>query len=101
VGPPEAVPPWLTEELQTAHCGAKIEKLIRSGYDETHLFLHIDGKGEAFPVFYEMSWEGTLPPESPDLPPRLTHVWLARRWARRVLTYDEDSGWRAHHPYDN
>lgn len=100
VGDLTAVPEWLSEELRSARSKRKVEKLLASGYEETHLFLIVDDTGAPFAGFYALAFGDGLPEDASDIA-GLTCVWLAPRWSQTVLRYDARTGWSRHRPYDN
>jgi hypothetical protein len=99
VGDLSAVPGWLEDELRSDRCQRKVSKLLRSGYDETHLFLIVDDTGAPFAGFYALAFGDGLPDDIPDLA-GLSAVWLAPRWSPTVLLCRSGSGWSRHRPYD-
>jgi hypothetical protein len=93
----------LTDALQTAlgetHMPRHLEKLrLHPDVDERHLFLpvHLTGLGDQIGDALLMGT--TLPPETPPLPEKVTHLWLAHHFGERVLLGTAD-GWSERHPY--
>lgn len=100
VGDLTAVSGWLSDELRSPRSMRKVEKLLASGYDETHLFLIVDDSGAPFAGFYALAFGDGLPDDPPDTV-GLTSIWLAPRWSPTVLRYDVRSGWARYQPYDD
>lgn len=92
VGNMEGVADWLSSVIREPHCVRKVGKLLRSGLDELHLFIAVDGSGTPFTVFYGLCWGEGLPPGSPSIAP-LAAVWVIARWSPDVLVYQADGGW--------
>ncbi len=73
----QPLPGELAEHLRAPGMRENIEKLAASGFAERHLFLMVRPSAFSFPVYDELSSDGTLPAEPPQLPEGLSEVWLA------------------------
>jgi hypothetical protein len=74
---------WLTEWLARPDKVDNLAKLAASGADERHLFLVVPAFAEApFAVTDLLMRDGApLPNDPPELPPEVTHVWVAGTWS--------------------
>ncbi|MEU5383226.1 hypothetical protein [Kitasatospora cineracea] len=87
---------WIRDELSadTAHMRGNRGKLAQSGLDEHHAFLGIT-YSSPWAVFQALTWDSTsLPPQPPELPAEITHLWLMNADAPdRCLAWFPDRGW--------
>lgn len=86
------VGPWLTRPEQ-AH---NLDKLMRSGSDERHMFLILPGLDDAdFSVTYVLMRDGMgLPTQHPDLPTEVTHLWAVSLWSSgKGMRWSPSGGW--------
>lgn len=84
----------LREAFQNPHIVSHFDKLAAAEADERHLFVPLHDSALPFPVFTDLVFEDTLPPDPPQLPEHVTHLWLAPAGSRRVLLWSGDAGWR-------
>lgn len=84
----------LSEAFRNPHIVSHFDKLAAAEADERHLFVPLHDSGLPFPIFTELVFEDTLPPDAPPLPEQVTHLWLAPVGSRRVLLWSRDDGWR-------
>jgi hypothetical protein len=92
--------------LQTAfdkapHIASHLEKLANADGDERHLFIALHDSALPFPLTSVLMFDEHLPSEPPPLPERISHLWLAPSYSRRVLVWCREAGWRNAYPYDN
>jgi hypothetical protein len=85
---------WIASTLGSEQHSMKVHraKLAKSGCDERHLFI---GVTDATPDAY-MSLVGQLgvvPPDSPMLPPEITHLWVMDCDGDRCLVWFPDINW--------
>lgn len=92
VGNMEGVSDWLSTVVREPHCARKVDKLVRSGLSELHLFVAVDGSGAPFAEFYGMCWGEGLPADTASIEP-LAAVWIIARWATDILLYRGNGGW--------
>lgn len=94
------VPRWLSHVMREKRVTRKVAKLVASGFDERHLYLHVDDSGAPFAGYYAMAFTDDVPVDAPVVE-LLTDVWIAPRWSRTVLRWNRDAGWSRHEPYDD
>ncbi|BCP15679.1 hypothetical protein [Mycobacterium paraintracellulare] len=70
------------------------DKLANAEADERHLYIPLHDSGLPFPIFTELVFADTLPPDPPTLPEHVTCLWLAPAASRRVLVWSRAAGWR-------
>jgi hypothetical protein len=88
---------WIADWLARPDQAHNLEKLARSGAEERHIFLILPGFAEArFPVVGYLTEDDAYPPTAdPDLPPEVTHVWIASTWAGgHGMRWSPDGGWQ-------
>lgn len=78
------------EVMAQDHVQKRILKLVRSGYDEQHLFLVIDDTALPFDVFYGLTRGTVTPPKAPTLPGAVTHLWLLITFTPNVFLVTND-----------
>jgi hypothetical protein len=85
----------LREAFRNPHIVRHFDKLAAAEADERHLFIPLHDSALPFPVFTDLVFADTLPPDPPQLPEHVTHLWLAPAGSRRVLLWSRDSHrWR-------
>jgi hypothetical protein len=67
------------------HVQKRVAKLGRSGYDEQHLFLVVDDSAVPFDVHYALMRGAVTPPIAPNLPGKVTHLWLLITFTPKVF----------------
>lgn len=77
-----------------------LEKLARAEADERHLFIPVHLSAFPFSVADALIASASLPSDPPPLPEKITHLWLAPPFSRRVLLWNGVE-WNNHYPYDN
>ncbi len=85
-----------------AHVQRHFDKLARADADERHLFIPLHDTALPENVAIALQFDSkALPPDPPPVPDFITHLWLAPRFARRVLLWIRGTGWQEFYPYDN
>ncbi|MGH9890667.1 MAG: hypothetical protein ACREA0_01515 [bacterium] len=88
---------WLSAWLTRPDQAHNLAKLAASGAEERHLFLILPAFAEApFAVAdLLMRQDAPLPDADPDLPPEITHAWVASTWTDGAgMRWAPDSGWQ-------
>jgi hypothetical protein len=85
---------WLSEQLLSDPAATRsVAKLRHEGRQRQHLFLRVHDSAVEQPVYLALTRDG-LPVEVPDLPERLTDVWILADWMDGVLVWSNERGWR-------
>jgi len=77
------------------HMARHLDKIARAGTDKRHLFVFLHYTALPFATAYGLTAGEALPPDAPPLPQRVTHLWLAPQFGRRVLLWTP-AGWQQH-----
>jgi hypothetical protein len=91
----DAVAAWCGGFLREPKQDDVLNKLRRSGAFERHAFIFVPGLTPApWPVPY-LADPVPLPTIAPDLPPEVTHAWVASTWSTTTgLHWSPEMGWR-------
>lgn len=93
---------WIGIALASGHLARHVDKLLRTGLDQQHLFLIVHQTGMPFSLYYALAFDRALPPERPVLPKGVTHLWLSTGWrAGGILRFDPEVGWVREAPFDD
>lgn len=91
----------LCEAFGQQHIRRHFEKLELADTDERHLFIPLHYTALPDGVSLGLMFDNVeLPPDSPPVPERLTHLWLVPQFSRRVLLWSRNAGWCNYFPYD-
>ncbi|MFJ8730341.1 hypothetical protein [Streptomyces bauhiniae] len=90
----------LEDAFSRPHMARHFDKVARSEADERHLYVPLHFTALSFNVACGLMDGTTLPPEPPPLPTKVTHLWIAHQFSRRVLLWTPE-GWQQHYPYGN
>jgi hypothetical protein len=88
---------WLGEWLHEPDQAPNLEKLVRSGAREHHLFIMVPGFSVApFRAAYLlMENDAPLPTIPPRLPSEVTHIWAMSTWnSGDGMRWSPESGWK-------
>lgn len=87
---------WIKATLfeSNAHMLGNRGKLARAGGDERHAFIGVTYTS-AWAAFHALTHDAdSLPPEPPELPEEITHLWLMpAQSGDRCLAWHPDAGW--------
>lgn len=79
-----------------ARRSSDVSKLGRSGADERHLFIWSGVQSEGMAELRALGLDiESLPQRAPQLPPEITHLWIANEGGRpsRIVHWAPDQGW--------
>lgn len=91
----------VADMLREPSVARRVVKVGKADADEHHLFVRVDMTGLPFSVTAALTGHPIrLPPISKlTLPGRLTHLWLALRFAGALLGWTPERGWQPHDVY--
>ncbi len=90
-----AVPEWVGEFLLSPQREDVLAKLNKSGAAERHVFVLVSFGGARWSVESYLSGNlEHLPVAEPNLPPRVTGVWIAYEFGTQGIRWD-GAGWRS------
>lgn len=87
---------WVSAFLRDARCSDVLDKLASANADERHAFIFLPGFNIAPFAVNDLLLrsEPALPTTAPNLPGRLTHVWIASTWSSGVgMRWAPGGGW--------
>lgn len=87
---------WLGKWLQEPDQAPNLEKLVRSGARERHLFVIVPGfsVGPFGAVYLLIEDDAPLPTFPPRLPSEITHMWTMSTWSSGDgMRWSPESGW--------
>lgn len=92
----DSIAAWIGDFLRQPQQQDVLDKLRRSGFRQRHAFVFVPGFTAApWPVpFLLTSEQPPLPTIAPQLPPEVTHIWVASTWSTASGVYwSPDTGW--------
>jgi hypothetical protein len=84
----------LATAFEKPHIARHFKKLARAVADERHLFIPLHHSALPFSVSSELMFNDALPPDPPEIPDTITHLWLAPDSSGRVPVWTKADGWR-------
>jgi hypothetical protein len=91
----DALAEWVGDWLRQPIRSDNLAKLRRSGAAECHMFIILPPMADAEFGVTELFVRGDapLPTVPPDLPPEVTHVWVAGAWGYPGMRWSPEAGW--------
>jgi hypothetical protein len=92
----DALADWVGDWLRDPVRSDNLTKLGRSGAAERHIFIVLPAMADTPFRVTELfvRSDAPLPTIAPDLPPEITHVWVAGVWGHPGMWWSPDAGWR-------
>lgn len=90
-----ALAEWVGEWLRQPVRADNLTKLMRLGVDERHIFIILPSMADVGFEVTElfMRSDAPLPTIPPNLPPEITHVWVASVWGHSGVRWSPEAGW--------
>src|SRR5262249_7398179 len=92
----DALSEWVGDWLRDPVRSDNLTKLGRSGATARHMFIVLPSMADALFRVTELfvRSDAPLPTAAPDLPPEVTHVWVAGVWGSPGMRWSLDAGWQ-------
>jgi hypothetical protein len=93
----DALAEWVGEWLRQSIRSDNLTKLRRSGADERHMFILLPSMADVEFRVTELFLrrDAPLPTAPPDLPPEITHIWVASVWASSGMRWSPLAAWES------
>jgi hypothetical protein len=91
----DALAEWVGEWLREPVRSDNLTKLGRSSAEERHMFILLPAMADVEFRVTElfMRRDAPVPTRAPDLPPEVTHVWVAGAWGYPGMRWSPNGGW--------